>query len=80
MDYRERESHARDVYLTQHTSRMGTVRVKQEEADTRIIEESSRKFGRKERGHKGENSKQGVTSVEDLTLISNMNARHKYFK
>ena len=38
MDYRERRSHARFVYLTQDTSRMGIARVKQEkEADTRII-------------------------------------------
>ena len=40
MDYRERGSHARCVYLTQGTSRMGRARVKQEkEADTRIIAE-----------------------------------------
>ena len=31
MDYKERGSHARGVYLTQDTSRMGTARVKQEE-------------------------------------------------
>ena len=38
MDYRERESHARDVYPTQYTTRMETVRMKQEEeADTRIV-------------------------------------------
>ena len=38
MDCRERGSHARGVYPTQYTSRMGTARVKQEEeADTRII-------------------------------------------
>ena len=38
MDYRERGSHARGVYPTQYTSRMGTARTKQEEeADTRII-------------------------------------------
>ena len=38
MDYREQGSHARGVYLTQDTSRMGTARVKQEEeADIRII-------------------------------------------
>ena len=38
MDYKEREPHARGVYSTQDTSRMGTERVKQEkEADTRII-------------------------------------------
>ena len=38
LDYRKRGSHARGVYPTQYTSRMGTARVKQEEeADTRII-------------------------------------------
>ena len=38
MDYRERGSHARGVYPTQDTSRMGTARVKEEEgADTRVI-------------------------------------------
>ena len=38
MDCRERGSHARAVYPTQDTSRMGTAGVKQEEeADTRII-------------------------------------------
>ena len=38
MDYRERESHARGLYPTQYTTRMGTVRMKQEEeADTRIV-------------------------------------------
>ena len=31
MDYRELRSHARGVYPTQYTSRMETVRVKQEE-------------------------------------------------
>ena len=38
MEYRERGSHARGVYLTQDTSRMGILRVKQEEeADTMEI-------------------------------------------
>ena len=38
IDYRERGSHARGVYLTQYTSRMGTARVKEEVgADTRIM-------------------------------------------
>ena len=41
MDCRDRGSHARGVYNTQDTSRMGTPRVKQEEeeAGTRIIVE-----------------------------------------
>ena len=38
MDRRERGSHARGVYPTQDTQRMGTAIVNQEEeADTRII-------------------------------------------
>ena len=56
MDYRERGSHARSVYPAQYTSRMGTTKMKQEEeADTGIMR-SSKKSGRKERGHKGEKS------------------------
>ena len=59
MDYRERGSHARGTYVypTQYTSRMGVERVKQEEeTDTKIMRESSKKSGRKERGHVGEKS------------------------
>ena len=57
MACRERGSHARGVYPTQYTSGMGTAPVKQEvEADTRIMQESSKKSGRKERGHEGEKS------------------------
>ena len=38
MDFREQRSHARGVFPTQYTSRMETVRVKEEVgADTRII-------------------------------------------
>ena len=38
LDYRERGSHARGVYPTQYTSRMGTERVKEEVgSETRII-------------------------------------------
>ena len=38
MDYKERGSHARGVYLKKDTTRMRTARVKQEEeADKRII-------------------------------------------
>ena len=38
MDYWERGSHARRVYPTQDTLRLGTARMKQKEgADTRII-------------------------------------------
>ena len=37
MDCRDRGSHARGVCPAQDTSRMGTARRKQEEAETRII-------------------------------------------
>ena len=38
MDYGERKFNARSEYSTQYTSRMGTVRIKQEEeTDTRIV-------------------------------------------
>ena len=37
MNCMARESHARGVYPTQDTPRMGTARLKQEEEDTRII-------------------------------------------
>ena len=38
MDYRERGSHARGMYPTQNTLRMGTARVKQEEeTNTKIM-------------------------------------------
>ena len=33
MNYRERGFHARSEYATQHTLRMGTLRVKEEETD-----------------------------------------------
>ena len=57
MDYRERESHSRGVHPTQYTSRMGTLRMKKEkEKDTRIMQKSSQKSGRKERGHEGKKS------------------------
>ena len=45
------------IHPTQDTSRMGTARVKQEEeADTRIMQESSKKYGRKGRENEGEKS------------------------
>ena len=60
----ERGSHARGVYPIQDTSRMGTERVKQEEeTDTRIMKESSKKSGRKECGYEGGKvPKQGLRS------------------
>ena len=52
MGYRERGSHARGVYSTKDTSRMGTARVKYEkEGDTRIIVRSIMKYLRKECGN-----------------------------
>ena len=55
MDYWELESHEQSVHPTQYNSRMGTVRVKQEEeTDTRIMQESSKKSERKKRGHEWE--------------------------
>ena len=55
MDYRGPESHARGVYHTQDTMHMGTVSVNQEEeADTRIMQESSKISGRNERGQEAE--------------------------
>ena len=66
MDYRERGSHARGVYLTQDTSRMGTARVKQEqEADTRII---VWKMEERKVDTKGNSPKQDLTSAKDLTI------------
>ena len=57
MDYRERGSRARGVYPTQYTSRMRTVRVKQEkEADKNDAREYSKNSERKERGHEREKS------------------------
>ena len=54
---RERGSHARGVYPTQYTSRMGAAKMKwEEEAETRIMQESSKKSGRKESGHEEEKS------------------------
>ena len=69
MDYRERGSHAQGVNPTQHTSLMRKVRVKQEEErDTRIMQESSKKFVGKERGHEGESPKQDITSANNITI------------
>ena len=57
MDCRERGSHARGAYPTQYTSHMETAREKkEEETDTRIMQESSKKYGTKERMHEGKKS------------------------
>ena len=48
MDCREQGSHARGVYPTQDTSRMGTARVKrEEEADTKIIAKEEEEIRKK---------------------------------
>ena len=61
MDCRERESHARGVYPTQDTSRMGTAMVKkEEEADTKIIV--------KEEEVDKNNSKRRVGNIEERNV------------
>ena len=60
---------------------MGTVRIKQEEeTDTRIMQESSKKFGRKERGHEGEKSQTRPTSAKDLTIELSEERESPYHK
>ena len=54
IDYREREFHARGGYQQMIPSlHMGTVKRKEQ---TRKMQESSKKSGRKESGHEGEKS------------------------
>ena len=65
MDYWERGSPAQGVYPTQYTSRMETVRVKQEEETDARIMKNSKKCGRKERGHEWEKSQ---TRSKDLNI------------
>ena len=56
-DYREQRSQTRGVYLAVYLAHENSIRVKQgEETNTRIMNESSNKSGRKERGHEGEKS------------------------
>ena len=57
------------MYPTHDASRTGTARVKQEqETDAKIIVNSSMEFGRKLREHEGKSLKQGLTSVENITI------------
>ena len=59
MDYRERGSRARGVYITQ------SIRVKQEEeTDKRVV----RNVEERNVGTDGKSSKQDLTSAEDLTI------------
>ena len=55
MDCGERRSHARGVYPTQDTSRMGTARVRHKSHSKRVV---SKKYGRKESGHHKEDMSQ----------------------
>ena len=70
MGNRERELRARGEYPTQDTSRMATVRVKQEEeADSRM--KAREKYERKERRpNKLKGLKQGSTSSKDITNLT----------
>ena len=62
MAYRERGPHARGVYPTQDTH---TARVKQEEeTDTGIMQEGSKKSGRKYLSTKGKNPKQCLKALK----------------
>ena len=37
------------------------------------MQESSMKYGRKERGHEGKSPKQGLNSAKDLTIMLQVN-------
>ena len=66
MDYMERGSRARGVYLIQYTSRIGSARAKQEgEADTKII--YNKRVVRNMIRRKS--PKEGPTSKNDLTIM-----------
>ena len=72
MDCSEQRSHARVVYPTQDTSRMGTARVKEEEgAESRIIVKGQYeiwKEGTWAQSSKEKSSKQGQTNTMELTI------------
>ena len=42
--------------------------MQEEKTDTRIMQESSKKSGGRERGHEEESPKQGLTNAKDLTI------------
>ena len=71
MDYVERGFHARGVYPTQHTSRMGTARVKQEEEADKNNARVVRNLEERNVGTKGKSPKQGLTSAKDLPIAMN---------
>ena len=69
MGCRERGSHAQGVYITQDTSSMGTVRVKQqEEEDTKIIARVVRNMEERNVGTERKSPKQSLNSAEDLSM------------
>ena len=64
MDCRDRGSHARGVYPTHDTSRMGTARVKQEEETHENNSNRVRKMKERNMGTVvGKSPKQGLTRV-----------------
>ena len=70
MDWRERGSHARGVYPTQYTSRMGTARVKEEEGadknnSKRVVWNIE---GRNVGTIVGKSPKQGIINAKDLPI------------
>ena len=68
MDYRERGSHARSVYPTQYTSRMGTARVKQEEETDENKARVVRNLEERNVGTKEKCPKQSLTSARDTPI------------
>ena len=67
MDYSERVSHTRSVYLTQYTSRTGTVRVKQEE-DENNSKRVVRNMEERNVGTKRKNFRQGLARMHNIAL------------
>ena len=68
MNYRERGSHTRGVYLTQYTSRMETARVKQEEETDKNNARVVRNLEERNVDTKGKSPKQGLINAKDLTI------------
>ena len=66
MDCRERGSHARGMYLTQYTSRIGTAigRGGHKRNSNRVV----RNLEEKNVGTKGKSPKQRLISAKDLTI------------
>ena len=64
--YREQGSHARGVYRTHYTSRMGTTRMMEEVGADKNNARVVRKLEERNMGTKGKSPKQGLTSAKDL--------------